>query len=74
MTDMDIKYTEEQQKVIDSNAKRMMVVSCAGSGKSTTIVGRVIRLIGSGVPATQPCPPYSTLPVRGISFPLSRTA
>lgn len=51
MTDMDIKYTEEQQKVIDSNAKRMMVVSCAGSGKSTTIVGRVIRLIGSGVPA-----------------------
>ena len=51
MTDMNIKYTAEQQQVIDSNAKRMMVVSCAGSGKSTTIVGRVVRLIGSGVPA-----------------------
>ena len=44
-----IAFTEEQKKVIDSDSKRLLVLSCAGSGKTATIIGRIQRLLGEGV-------------------------
>lgn len=41
----EIKYTGAQLEVINSNDKRLLVLSCAGSGKTSTIVGRISRLI-----------------------------
>ena len=45
--------TSKQQQVIDSKDKLTVVVAGPGSGKSTTIVERVKRLVASGVPASQ---------------------
>ncbi len=45
-------YTEEQQSVINSDHKRLLVMSCAGSGKTATIIGRIRRLIAEGVPSS----------------------
>lgn len=47
-----ITYTEEQKKVIDSASKRLLVMSCAGSGKTATIIGRIQRLLREGVPSS----------------------
>lgn len=44
-----IAFTEEQKKVIDSDSKRLLVLSCARSGKTATIIGRIQRLLGEGV-------------------------
>lgn len=44
-----IKYTDAQLKVINSNDKRLLVLSCAGSGKTSTIVGRISKLIKENV-------------------------
>lgn len=41
----EIKYTAAQLEVINSNDKHLLVLSCAGSGKTSTIVGRISRLI-----------------------------
>lgn len=45
----EIKYTGAQREVINSNDKRLLVLSCAGSGKTSTIVGRILRLIKDNV-------------------------
>ena len=45
----EIKYTGAQLEVINSNDKRLLVLSCAGSGKTSTIVGRMLRLIKDNV-------------------------
>lgn len=44
-------YSEQQQAVIDSTAKRLAVLAGAGSGKSHTMVGKVKNYIDNGVPA-----------------------
>lgn len=41
--------TLEQQAVIDSTSKKILVLSCAGSGKTTVIVNRITKLRKSGV-------------------------
>lgn len=45
----EIKYTSAQLEVINSNDKRLLVLSCAGSGKTSTIVGRISKLIKDNV-------------------------
>ena len=41
--------TPQQQLVVDSNAKKIIVLSCAGSGKTTVITSRIVRLWNNGV-------------------------
>ena len=43
------KWTEEQQRVIDTRGKSQMVSAAAGSGKTAVMTEHVIRLIEEGV-------------------------
>ena len=43
--------TLQQKKAIESDAQRIVILSCAGSGKTTVIAGRIKRLISKGFPA-----------------------
>lgn len=45
-----IKYNEQQQKVVDFKKGNCCVIAGAGSGKSTTLIGRVEKLIEDGTP------------------------
>ena len=38
---MEYSYNPEQQKIVDSQDKNMIVVACAGSGKSRSIIGAI---------------------------------
>lgn len=42
------KANEAQQRAIDSTAKRIKALACAGSGKTFSLVGRVNRIIKDG--------------------------
>ena len=42
----------EQQQVVDSNAKQILVLAGAGTGKTTVLISRVARLVASGVKPT----------------------
>lgn len=42
-------YTKAQQEAIDSNKKNIYVSASAGSGKTTVMIERVLRLLKSGV-------------------------
>ena len=42
---MAIKFTEDQQKVIDTRDKNILVSAAAGSGKTAVLVERIIRRI-----------------------------
>ena len=42
-------YTQKQAEVIRSEEKRLLVMSCAGSGKTFTIVERIRRLLAEGI-------------------------
>ena len=42
---MGIKFTDSQQKVIDSRGRNLLVSAAAGSGKTAVRVERIIRLI-----------------------------
>lgn len=44
-----MELTEQQKKVVNSKSKRILVLSCAGSGKTTVIVNRIARLWSEGV-------------------------
>lgn len=39
---MNVKFSEEQKKAIYSNGKPLNILSCAGSGKSTTLIGKML--------------------------------
>lgn len=41
--------TPQQELVVNSNAKKILVLSCAGSGKTTVIINRMMRLKNMGV-------------------------
>lgn len=41
--------TKSQQKAIDSNAKAMLLVAGAGSGKTATLIARIKRLVAENV-------------------------
>ena len=45
--------TEQQQAVVESEAQRIVVLSCAGSGKTTVISLRIARLWDSGIDPAQ---------------------
>jgi ATP-dependent helicase/nuclease subunit A len=40
--------TPNQRRVIDSNAENLLVSASAGSGKTTVMIERILRLIGEG--------------------------
>lgn len=44
-----IKLDNEQQCAVDSNDKRIVVLAAAGSGKSSTLLARINRLLSSDV-------------------------
>lgn len=46
---MAVKYNEQQLEAINSNKDKILVLACAGAGKSTTLVSRAARLIADGV-------------------------
>lgn len=41
----DVKWTEEQQKVIDSRDRNILVSAAAGSGKTAVLVERIIQMV-----------------------------
>lgn len=41
----DVRWTEEQQKVIDTRNRNLLVSAAAGSGKTAVLVERIIRMI-----------------------------
>lgn len=46
-------YNEAQQKAIDSTDKKILCLAGAGSGKTSVLIGRVVRLVESGVQANR---------------------
>ncbi len=44
-----VKYTEEQKSIIRNKDKRVEVLACPGSGKTTVLIGKVRKLIGRGI-------------------------
>ena len=42
---MDTKWTDSQQKAIDTIGKNMQIVACAGSGKTSTMVEHILHLL-----------------------------
>ena len=42
------KWTEAQQKVIDTRHKNLLVSAAAGSGKTAVLVERIISMISEG--------------------------
>ena len=42
---MSVKWTEEQQKVIDVRNKDVLVSAAAGSGKTAVLVERILSLV-----------------------------
>ena len=44
----DVKFTNEQQKVIDARNSNLLVSAAAGSGKTAVLVERIIQLITGG--------------------------
>lgn len=45
---MAVKWTESQQKVIDSRNRNLLVSAAAGSGKTAVLVERIIQMISQG--------------------------
>lgn len=44
-------FNEEQQKAIETIKGQLILVACPGSGKTTTLLGRIHEMIQQGVPA-----------------------
>jgi DNA helicase-2/ATP-dependent DNA helicase PcrA len=42
-----MKFTEEQQKIVESEADQIRVIATPGSGKTTTTVGRIAYLVNT---------------------------
>ena len=42
---MAVRWTDDQQKVIDSRNRNLLVSAAAGSGKTAVLVERIIRMI-----------------------------
>ncbi|MDE5866823.1 MAG: UvrD-helicase domain-containing protein, partial [Lachnospiraceae bacterium] len=45
---MGVAYTEEQQKVIDTHGRSLLVSAAAGSGKTAVLVERIVKMISEG--------------------------
>ncbi len=46
---MEVKFTREQQSVIDERNSNLLVSAAAGSGKTAVLVERIIQMISSGL-------------------------
>ena len=46
---MEVKFTKEQQSVIDERNSNLLVSAAAGSGKTAVLVERIIQMISSGL-------------------------
>lgn len=44
-----MKYTSQQLEAINCTSKRILVLACAGSGKTSVIIGRIDKLKNEGV-------------------------
>lgn len=44
-----MKYTENQQKAIDTIDQNLQIIACAGSGKTQVISQRIINILKSGI-------------------------
>jgi DNA helicase-2/ATP-dependent DNA helicase PcrA len=44
-----LKYTEEQQKIIESLDNQLRVIASPGSGKTSVVIGRIVELIKRGI-------------------------
>ena len=42
-------FNEEQQKAIETIKGQLILVACPGSGKTTTLLGRIHEMIQQGV-------------------------
>ena len=42
------QWTEDQKRVIDSSAQRLLCSAAAGSGKTAVMIERIVRLIREG--------------------------
>lgn len=42
---MSVNLSEEQQAIINTSAKRLCILACAGSGKTTSITKRIARIV-----------------------------
>jgi DNA helicase-2/ATP-dependent DNA helicase PcrA len=58
-----VKYTPEQQEAINTLDKNLLIIACAGSGKTQVISERVINILRSGI-----------LPSRVIAFTYTEKA
>lgn len=45
---MGVAYTEEQQKVIDTHGRSLLVSAAAGSGKTAVLVERIVKMVSDG--------------------------
>lgn len=55
MNSKQMEYNEEQLRAMSHEGSPLMIEAGAGTGKTTTIVGRVVRLIERGVPPRKIC-------------------
>lgn len=46
---MEVKFTKEQQSVIDERNSNLLVSAAAGSGKTAVLVERIIQMISTGL-------------------------
>lgn len=44
------KNNRQQKQIIESKDKRIVVLACPGSGKTTTLINKIVQLASSGVP------------------------
>ena len=45
---MAVQWTKQQQQVIDSRNRNLLVSAAAGSGKTAVLVERIIQMISEG--------------------------
>ena len=53
-----INFTKEQQKAIETNDMHLRIIACAGSGKTSTVAGKVVYLLNPFFGLSR----YTTLP------------
>ena len=46
---MEINWSDSQKEVINANDDRILVSASAGSGKTTVMIERILRLVKDGV-------------------------
>ncbi len=51
-----MRLDENQQKAVDSKAKKLTIIAAAGSGKTRTMIARIARLLDDGVPGSRILP------------------